>query len=230
MLRGESANLLSVGAIDFGLVVDATVIMMENIFRHLRASLRTRSSARRRRARPQRATGCRARLPPSPIAATGSQPRHLLFRRHHRGGLYSAFHHERAWKAIFSARWRAPMPMPSWAALIATFTVTPALASVPAAGEDAARPRRICCAFCIVVYADVSNSRWPTGLLRWAVRGASVRAGAAGSDHAGDRNSCRIWKKAISGSAPPCPPSISLEAANSYVNQMRGSSDPIPKW
>ncbi len=34
-LRGESANLLSVGAIDFGLVVDATVIMMENIFRHL---------------------------------------------------------------------------------------------------------------------------------------------------------------------------------------------------
>lgn len=35
LLRGESANLLSVGAIDFGLVVDATVIMVENIFRHL---------------------------------------------------------------------------------------------------------------------------------------------------------------------------------------------------
>jgi heavy metal efflux system protein len=34
-LRGESANLLSVGAIDFGLIVDATVIMVENIFRHL---------------------------------------------------------------------------------------------------------------------------------------------------------------------------------------------------
>ena len=33
--RGESANLLSVGAIDFGLIVDATVIMIENIFRHL---------------------------------------------------------------------------------------------------------------------------------------------------------------------------------------------------
>jgi cobalt-zinc-cadmium resistance protein CzcA len=36
VLRGESANLLSVGAIDFGLIVDATVIMVENIFRHLR--------------------------------------------------------------------------------------------------------------------------------------------------------------------------------------------------
>src|SRR5271165_789415 len=35
VLRGESANLLSVGAIDFGLVVDATVIMVENICRHL---------------------------------------------------------------------------------------------------------------------------------------------------------------------------------------------------
>jgi cobalt-zinc-cadmium resistance protein CzcA len=38
VLRGESANLLSVGAIDFGLVVDATVIMVENIFRHLAES------------------------------------------------------------------------------------------------------------------------------------------------------------------------------------------------
>jgi cobalt-zinc-cadmium resistance protein CzcA len=34
-IRGESANLLSVGALDFGLIVDATVIMMENIFRRL---------------------------------------------------------------------------------------------------------------------------------------------------------------------------------------------------
>src|SRR5262245_50334841 len=35
VLRGESANLLSVGAIDFGLIVDSSVIMVENIFRHL---------------------------------------------------------------------------------------------------------------------------------------------------------------------------------------------------
>ena len=33
--QGESANLLSVGALDFGLIVDATVIMVENIYRHL---------------------------------------------------------------------------------------------------------------------------------------------------------------------------------------------------
>jgi cobalt-zinc-cadmium resistance protein CzcA len=35
VLRDESANLLSVGAIDFGLIIDATVVMVENIFRHL---------------------------------------------------------------------------------------------------------------------------------------------------------------------------------------------------
>ena len=35
MARGESANLLSLGALDFGLLVDATVIMVENIFRHI---------------------------------------------------------------------------------------------------------------------------------------------------------------------------------------------------
>ncbi|UAK25173.1 efflux RND transporter permease subunit [Sphingomonas nostoxanthinifaciens] len=34
-IEGESANLLSLGAIDFGLVVDASVIMVENIFRHM---------------------------------------------------------------------------------------------------------------------------------------------------------------------------------------------------
>lgn len=35
VLRGESANLLSVGAIDFGLIVDGTVIMVEAIYRRL---------------------------------------------------------------------------------------------------------------------------------------------------------------------------------------------------
>jgi heavy metal efflux system protein len=44
VLRGESANLLSVGAIDFGLIVDASVIMVENIFRHLSESAEQRRS------------------------------------------------------------------------------------------------------------------------------------------------------------------------------------------
>ena len=33
--RGESANLLSIGAVDFGIIVDSSVIIVENIFRHI---------------------------------------------------------------------------------------------------------------------------------------------------------------------------------------------------
>ena len=34
-LRGKSANLLSIGAVDFGIIVDSSVIMVENIYRRL---------------------------------------------------------------------------------------------------------------------------------------------------------------------------------------------------
>ncbi|HEX4592095.1 MAG TPA: efflux RND transporter permease subunit, partial [Gemmataceae bacterium] len=34
-LRGRSANLLSIGAVDFGIIVDSSVIMVENIYRRL---------------------------------------------------------------------------------------------------------------------------------------------------------------------------------------------------
>jgi cobalt-zinc-cadmium resistance protein CzcA len=34
VLRGESANLLSVGAVDFGIIVDSAVILVENVFRN----------------------------------------------------------------------------------------------------------------------------------------------------------------------------------------------------
>ncbi len=34
-LKGVSANLLSIGAIDFGILIDGTVVMMENIYREL---------------------------------------------------------------------------------------------------------------------------------------------------------------------------------------------------
>ena len=35
VIRGDSANLISMGAIDFGIIVDASVVMVENIYRHL---------------------------------------------------------------------------------------------------------------------------------------------------------------------------------------------------
>ncbi len=36
-IQGKSANLLSIGAVDFGIIVDSSVIIVENVFRHITA-------------------------------------------------------------------------------------------------------------------------------------------------------------------------------------------------
>jgi cobalt-zinc-cadmium resistance protein CzcA len=36
-MQGKSANLLSIGAVDFGIIVDSSVIIVENVFRHITA-------------------------------------------------------------------------------------------------------------------------------------------------------------------------------------------------
>ena len=41
-LRGESANLLSVGAVDFGIIVDSAVILVENVFRNFQRDAQER--------------------------------------------------------------------------------------------------------------------------------------------------------------------------------------------
>jgi heavy metal efflux system protein len=42
-VQGKSANLLSIGAVDFGIIVDSSVIIVENIFRHVTAHNSDRS-------------------------------------------------------------------------------------------------------------------------------------------------------------------------------------------
>lgn len=44
VIQGESANLLSVGAVDFGIIVDSAVILVENIFHNLQKSKEERES------------------------------------------------------------------------------------------------------------------------------------------------------------------------------------------
>ena len=44
-LRGKSANLLSIGAVDFGIIVDSSVIMVENIYRHFSSGDARRAAA-----------------------------------------------------------------------------------------------------------------------------------------------------------------------------------------
>ena len=95
LLLGESANLLSVGAIDFGLVVDATVIMVENILRRL-----SQPPSRAVRAIPARPQGALSRRTARQVRGhrlcrrRGEQGDLLLGRDYHRR-LRSAVHPER---------------------------------------------------------------------------------------------------------------------------------------
>jgi Cu/Ag efflux pump CusA len=47
-MRGKSANLLSIGAVDFGIIVDSSVIMVENIYRRLSTGERAHLPAKQR--------------------------------------------------------------------------------------------------------------------------------------------------------------------------------------
>jgi heavy metal efflux system protein len=44
VLTGQDANLLSVGAIDFGIIIDSTVILVENVFRNFQADAADRQA------------------------------------------------------------------------------------------------------------------------------------------------------------------------------------------
>ena len=48
VVQGESGNLLSVGAVDFGIIVDSAVILVENIFRNFQRNLDEREGLVRR--------------------------------------------------------------------------------------------------------------------------------------------------------------------------------------
>jgi len=48
VLRGEDANLLSLGAVDFGIIVDAAVILVENVYPNFQSGAEARTSLIRR--------------------------------------------------------------------------------------------------------------------------------------------------------------------------------------
>ena len=70
VLRGEDANLLSLGAVDFGIIVDSAVIMMENIYRNFQSSPQERHTLLR-----QLAEGYWGPDPTSSTAPAGEEPR-----------------------------------------------------------------------------------------------------------------------------------------------------------
>ena len=74
VLRGEDANLLSLGAVDFGIIVDSAVIMMENIYPQLPVDAGTAPDAARPSRRGLLGTGSdlgACRTPPASDGPSG---------------------------------------------------------------------------------------------------------------------------------------------------------------
>jgi cobalt-zinc-cadmium resistance protein CzcA len=116
--RGESANLLSVGAIDLGIIVDGTVIMVENIFRHL--------AHYDPHARPTRTSGRLARI----LGAAVEVDKAILFSVLITiAAFIPLFTMQGVEGQIFSPMART-YAYALLGAVIATFTVTPVMASI----------------------------------------------------------------------------------------------------
>ena len=228
VLRNEDANLLSVGAVDFGIIVDAAVILVENIYRNFQA-------------RPEERQGLlqqlrEGRWGPDP---TGSGDPNSSWNDRLRLIFISAVQIDRA--VFFSTAIIVAAFIPLFTmqgvegqifgpmartyayalvgALIATFTVTPCLASL-------LLPEHVEEVETIVVR---SLRRVFTPVLRWSLsnRGMTIAAGIVflgasavmgsrlGSEFLPTLEEGNLWIRAS------MPPTISLEAGMPIVNRLR---------
>jgi cobalt-zinc-cadmium resistance protein CzcA len=217
-IRGESANLLSVGAIDFGLVVDATVILVENVYRHLAELPVSEEASPRRRLRAKLAT----------IADAAAQVNRAIF--------FAAAIIIASFVPLFSlngVEGHIFGPMAKTYAyaiaggLIATFTITPALSGLllpnTVKETDTYVVRLVRRHYRPLVELALAN-RAPTlggaGLMLVLALLAGSFLGLEFLPHLEEGN---FWIRAT------MPTSVSLEASNGYVNQMRAVMKQFPE-
>jgi cobalt-zinc-cadmium resistance protein CzcA len=230
VLRGEDANLLSVGAIDFGIIVDAAVIVVENVYRTFQTKPEEKQSLLR-----QLAEG---KWGPDPTRGSdfsdlpGWTDRLRLI-------LVSALQVDRA--VFFSTAIIVAAFIPLFTmqgvegqifspmartyayaligALIATFTVTPCLASliVPERLDEVETVvvRRLRSIYTPVLRWSLANqkSTIAIGLVFLAVSG--VIGTRLGSEFLPTLEEGNLWIRAT------MPPTISLEAGMPIVNRIR---------
>jgi cobalt-zinc-cadmium resistance protein CzcA len=228
VLRNEDANLLSVGAVDFGIIVDAAVILVENIYRNFQARPEERDVVLQELAE--------GRWGSDPTRGEGSQ---LIWTDRLRLIFVSALQIDKA--VFFSTTIIVAAFIPLFTmqgvegqifnpmaktyayaligALIATFTVTPCLASLmlPAHVEE------------VETLIVRGIRRVYTPVLNWSLshRKTSVTIGAAflgfsgllasglGSEFLPALEEGNLWIRAT------MPPTISLEAGMPIVNRLR---------
>jgi cobalt-zinc-cadmium resistance protein CzcA len=113
-LMGESANLLSIGAVDFGIIVDSCVIFVENVFRNLQSSDAEQRHLLTEYPSPATTPGWTDRF--RMVFASGLQvDKAILFPRRSHSRPFFRCSRCRASKARSSARWPGRTPT-RWAA------------------------------------------------------------------------------------------------------------------
>jgi cobalt-zinc-cadmium resistance protein CzcA len=216
VLRGESANLLSVGAIDFGLVVDATVIMVENIFRHLAEPATPVRQAALRRA--ERVAGLSGKL--GGIFASASEVNRAIF--------FSAAIIVAGFVPLFTmsgveGHIFAPMAKTYAYAiaggLIATFTISPALSAILLPDRvseiETFLVRALHRVYRPVLEFALANRIVTLGGAGILLALAALALPSLGLEFLPKLEEGNLWIRAT------LPPSISLEEANGFVNRMR---------
>ncbi len=213
VLRGESANLLSVGAIDFGLIVDATVIMVEAIFRRL---TQTTPVSESEQMSPETLFGMKSH---AILSAAADVSRSIFFAA---AIIIAAFLPLFTLSGVEGNIFGPMARTYAYAlagGLLATFTVTPALSAIilPAHVEETeTRVMRILHR----IYMPVLN---------WAVANRGIVLGGAvglvlmtvalsrllGLEFLPKLEEGNLWIRAT------LPPTISLQEGNTYVNEMR---------
>jgi cobalt-zinc-cadmium resistance protein CzcA len=215
---GDSANLLSVGAVDLGIIVDACVILVENIFRNYQLSEDKRREFLRVQLAQTEARNWNERL--QMIFASALQVNQAVFYSTAItvAGFVPLFTMQGVEGQIFNPMART-YAYALAGALIATFTITPVLASflLP---KHVRETETVVMRILRSVYEPVL--RWTLshrtivvalGVLFLAVTGLlSLRLGTEFLPHLEEGN---LWIRAA------MPPTVSLEAGIPFVERMR---------
>lgn len=215
VLRGESANLLSVGAIDFGLIVDATVIMVEAIFRRLSQTTEL-SSDEAQAISPDTIMGMKTH---AIFSASADVARSIFFAA---AIIIAAFLPLFTLSGVEGNIFGPMARTYAYAlagGLIATFTVTPALSAIILPAHLHETETRI---VQFLHRAYVPLLRWAVGSRRIVLGGAvglvvltAIGIRMLGLEFLPKLEEGNLWIRAT------LPSTISLEAGNSYVNEMR---------
>src|SRR6478736_3266739 len=215
LLRGESANLLSVGAIDFGLIVDATVIMVEAIFRRL-SQTTALSEAERSHISAETTMGMKSH---AILSAAADVSRSIFFAA---AIIIAAFLPLFTLNGVEGNIFGPMARTYAYAlagGLLATFTVTPALSAIILPAHIRETETKVM----LILH------RIYMPVLHWAVANRGIMLGGAfglvlmtvalsrllGLEFLPKLEEGNLWIRAT------LPPTISLQEGNSYVNEMR---------